>query len=418
MHMWYVAVKKYYSPFSAPLVNPRGNTVLAILSATIVIGVFLQTSGFGGILENSSVLSNARVKASRDSIVYRIERYSTLPSTFRNSLNTTNNPYLQNCVLGTGPYPCAGDGTEYPINLYAPTTSNQILAGATNASPVLYDTKGNLCQTGATSANTTCPFEVTASFTAKCPAASASCAVADTIKVHYVVRIPDTLFTNAGIKNRIALNTVDKFADEIQTSAILPPPYGYTPNALYSVTLVSTGPTPAPTPPPPPTYQDALAAITKVVADSTLATTIADRLYNYYGITDLSLLGAFASFWLQNQAAADAAADEMSWEMNNIDNYSPTATDVNNIAAMVALYPSNQVIAVSLAYGLIDNTSEATTVAGMLQNITDVFQGKTIVDVGIWDQKIAEAAAAGIAATGSTSCDANCSLNYEIASVC
>ncbi|MGZ3745592.1 MAG: hypothetical protein ACXVBQ_17135, partial [Pseudobdellovibrionaceae bacterium] len=306
MNMRDVVAKKYFSPFAAPFVSTRGNTVLAILSMTIVIGVFLQTSGFGGILENSSALSNARVKASRDSIAYRIERYSTLPTTFRNSLTTTNNPYLKNCVLGTGPALCAGDGTEYPLNLYAPTTSAQVLAGATNSIPVLYDTKGNLCQSGATSANLTCPFQVTASFTAKCPAASTSCAVAESIKVHYVIQTPKILFSNAGIKNRLTLNTIDKYADEILTSAILPPPYSYTPNTLHAVSLVSTGSDSTNnTPPPPPTYAEALAAVLKVVGSTnqTLATTITDRLYSHYGITDLSLLGAFASFWLQNPDA-------------------------------------------------------------------------------------------------------------------
>jgi hypothetical protein len=232
------------------LTNQCGSTLIAVLSLVIILGVFLQTIGFDKIAQSNLITSNSRMKMSRDAIAHQIENFAMLPATFRNSLTRTDNSALKNCILGTGPSLCAGDGTEYPLNMYAPSTSSSLAqklagsgsVGGSSGLPVLYDTKGGLCETGATSVTTACPFEVYATFKAKCPGGGASCATAESISVHYVIRTPGNLFSSAGIKDRLILSSVDKFASEIQRTAILPSPYDYVPNSIYSTTLISTSP--------------------------------------------------------------------------------------------------------------------------------------------------------------------------------
>ncbi|MGZ3792605.1 MAG: hypothetical protein ACXVCP_09660 [Bdellovibrio sp.] len=395
--------------------NQNGNAVLFILGGIIVLNSVLQTAGFGGIFDNNSVISTSRMKASRDSIDHQLDKYASLPASIRNSLSTTENVDLRTCVLGSSTALCNG-GTEYPLKLSDPTNQSQFIAGpgpvSGGGTPVLYDGKGNICSSTATSGNLSCPFEVYTTFTAQCAASAATCATADSIQVHYRLRIPDNLFSNSGSKNNIQLATIDKFANYVKVNEVLPHPYGWVAGHITNVTSVISGTT---TTTQTPTYDDAVSTILTVIGGSytDLAKQIADSLYQKYGITDLSLIAALSSFWLQNAAAAQACADELSWEMANT-GLTPDATFVNNVAASVLPYNNipNPAIAIAIAYGLTQDSTQATTYAQTLAGITDINSAKIIVDVKIQDPAIATAVANAFTVVAPD----DWSLLYQIAS--
>lgn len=234
--------------------SQAGNAVLGVLAVIVGIGITLNIVVTQSASQSSFVLQNARLKWSRGSIAYQIERSASLPATFRTSLRFANNSALRNCILGTGPAACRGDGTEYPLDLYtsnadaasgaAANAALQISAasvpeGSNSTVSVLYDSKGQRCQ-NQTTATRECPFEVSTSFTAECAAAAATCATADSIRVLYTIRIPESVNSNGGVyKGQTVLAELQRLASKVQTSSIYPPANNYVPNAINSTALIA-----------------------------------------------------------------------------------------------------------------------------------------------------------------------------------
>ncbi|MGZ3746232.1 MAG: hypothetical protein ACXWRE_02780 [Pseudobdellovibrionaceae bacterium] len=389
MEIQHVNINKSRSNYlqkNGPLNNQKGNAVLLILAAIIVGGVILETAGFGRIAQNSFFSSSSRIKESRDTIAFQIERYATLPATFRNSIGFIENAELQNCVLGNGLSLCIGDGaTEFPLKLYAPVLSSagsQLIAAAgpagTAVQPVLYDTKGNLCQTGDTSASLACPFEVSTTFVAWCPTGTTTCAIADCIQVHYVIRIPDFILSMTGMKEKAVLAKVDKFSTDIKTKDILPPPVGYVANInkVNSMVAVQSGTTPTTTMSgTAATYEQMLAAVQTLwqgTPYASQATDFATLLYNGYSgsIKDLSLVPALANFWIQNSALAGSFINLIQWDLTNKAGFTITATQISNIAAAVSGI-SDPLIASAIANALVDNVATAQAIAAAAAGITN-----------------------------------------------
>jgi len=171
----------------------RGNAIVLLLPFTVVIVALVQLALVRSTSFNT-ILVNFRSTGVRDALVSNINMYSSIPATFRNTLQVANvplNPDLQNCVFGTGPSPCQA-GVEMPVTLFSPISSTTIISGpaALNGAPTqpaLYDNRGNLCANATGSASEQCPFEVTTSFTATC-ASGTLCSVAQSLTVHYTVR--------------------------------------------------------------------------------------------------------------------------------------------------------------------------------------------------------------------------------------
>ncbi|HEY8271409.1 MAG TPA: hypothetical protein VIG33_11020 [Pseudobdellovibrionaceae bacterium] len=390
--------------FPNPLHNREGNIVLGILSGVIVIGVFLQTTGFGKMAQGNAFISGARIKESRDAIVYQIERYSSLPAIFRNSLATTDNSALQNCVLGNGSLPCYGDGTEYPVSLYAAFLSNTGAQRLTTAGPVsdnayqpaLYDTRGNLCQTGATSASLACPFEVFTTFTAKCPAAVGSpCPAAESISIHYVIRIPNNVFS--GVKERTILATIDKFAPNIQTKDILPPAYGYVPNKFTLASLVSVQPGVTTTNP---TYIQVRDIVqSKFIGTSQVSNidNFTDNLFNNFKITDPSLVAAYSDFLLLNPQAAYSSLGAVSYMMAHQVGYTISAAEVNSISAATS-WITDPLLATALGGAGINDLTLAQALVNSLAGITNPILLAALAQYHVTDPAKSQALAASFAA--------------------
>lgn len=359
--------------------NKNGSTVISMLSVVIFISVLLETTGFGEIIENNLFFSKVRAKEARDLISYRLEKYASLPITIRNSLAAPENSNLRNCVLGTTALACLADGTEYPLSLYSPSSpgsSSLLIAGSgpvTGSShPVLYDLKGNICQTGTLVANAACPFEVYATFTAKCPVASAAlCTIADSISVHYTVQTPASLASASGGGSHLILAAISNAATSVQIKDILPPAYGYVPGNIITSSLISSGvsATVVALNTPISSYDQVLAVIQQAIGgDAIMAKAIADYIYTKNSITDVSLITALAVLWKQNMAAAQGAADWVEWSISVGETVS--AAEVDNIAKATA-WISDPMIGYQLAYADQTDITDAKAIVNALAGVTN-----------------------------------------------
>lgn len=365
--------------FPQHLNNKNGSTVISMLSVVIVIGVLLETTGFGDIIENNLFFSKVRAKEARDLISYRLEKYASLPITIRNSLAAPENSNLRNCVLGTTALACLADGTEYPLSLYSPSSpgsSSLLIAGpgpvTGSSQPVLYDLKGNICQTGTLVATATCPFEVSATFTAKCPVASGSlCTTADSISVHYTVQTPASLTSASGGGRHLILAAISNAASSVQIKDILPPAYGYVPGNIITSSLIASGisSTLVTLNTPISSYDQVLAVIQQAIGgDAIMAKAIADYVYTKNSITDVSLITALAVFWKQNMAAAQGAADWVEWSLSVGETVN--ATEVDNIAKATA-WISDPMIGYQLAYADQTDITDAKAIVNALAGVTN-----------------------------------------------
>lgn len=331
---------------SRSLKNESGNTVLAVLSCVIILGGVLQTTGFGKLTQNQLFSSGARLKESRNNIAYQMERYAALPAAFRNSvpLSVSGNSELRTCVFGSPAGSCVAD-VAYPLSLHTPyltATGSLLIAGPGANAPVLYDTRGGLCQTGDTSASVHCPFEVFTTFKAQCPASAAFCPVAESIQVEYIVKIADSILASGGIKEHI-LDQVKKSATSILTSAIRPPPSDYIP-VLNSVnSMFAVGAPPAAAPATPATYEQILQAVKDALEGSPLlsnAATFANDLFYTRNVTDLSVATAYTDLYRLNQKAAYSALGDLGWRTANIVGYvPPTAAQIKSLSDAIAWVP-------------------------------------------------------------------------------
>lgn len=229
--------------------NQAGNAVLGVLAVMVGIGITLNIVVTNSANQSSQVLQNARVKWSRNSIAYQIERSASLPATFRTSLSFPENAQLQSCVLGAGGLPCRGDGTEYPLSLYVAPNSDSGLNPAVNtptqitgSNPVLYNTKGQRCQNQNNQASRECPFEVSTRFTAQCAGAVSTCAVAESIRVHYTIRIPASVNSSGStLQGQMVVANLQKSAAVVQTKSIYPPANNYVPNSINTIVMITEG---------------------------------------------------------------------------------------------------------------------------------------------------------------------------------
>jgi hypothetical protein len=395
------------SPTTTPLASEKGSAILGVLCAIFVVCVLLQVNGFDKILQSNAISSNARLKTGRDSIASQIEKYASLPVAFRKSIGYSSNLALQNCVLGTGPSACLGDGTEYPLSLYSVTSNGtvQMLAGpagpvsAGGAHPVLYDVKGNLCETGAVTASLACPFEVFTSFTAKCPAATGSpCSKAEAINVHYLIRLATTVSLDPAMRGKVSLPSIEKVALDVQTKEIMPPVFGYIPNPITTITMIAgtTGSTVVSQTLT--SLQEAYDLIVKIVGNTTLAQTIATSLFTNDLIRDSSLITAFTNYWLQNPAAAAAAAQTVGWRMHQWSD-TVTATDVANMAQVISGITDPK-LQVAIAGGAPTTTTEVQSMTTALNGITDPTSMASLGWANITDPIMAQGLANAITGAG------------------
>ena len=160
--------------------------------------------------QNESVLG-LRTVSTRDNLRNLVAKYVNSPKVMGKSAlyagpNNLGNIALDYCLNGTiltspsptcaSPPNCCVDNTAtpQPFNLIDPGSSGgTILFAGTDAlvnppfstifNPVRYDATGKRC----TTASPSCPLEVVTSFMATC-AVGTTCAIADTIRVHYEVR--------------------------------------------------------------------------------------------------------------------------------------------------------------------------------------------------------------------------------------
>jgi hypothetical protein len=393
---------RYVSP--CIIQNEKGNIVFSALAAMVLIGVILQTGGMDRLAQSNQTFSSSRLKASRDVIAYQVERYATLPSSFRNSLLVSGNQALQNCVLGATPNACKGDGTEYPLHLYTPAVVGSTafkIGGPEIASEndpvVLYDVKGNLCQTGAKAASSACPFQVVTTFTAQCPGAAPSCSVAETISVHYKVGTPEHL--------KIILASVDKSASCLPTRSILPPAFGYVGNSITVSTFVTAGvETIAMEPTAVTTYQEVLTIVQQAIGtggNPNLAKEIAKALFDYNHIKDPAIIGALAKVWVKNAPAAWGMAGTLDWIMlDPVENGPvPTAETIAEVEKAVGNI-ANPFAVEQVASQFITEVPLAEAMAAALVGITDDNSGAAIASAHITDAAIAKAVEAAVVATG------------------
>ena len=212
--------------------SSSGNALVMTLPLIIIVAAAVQACLIqSGTFAN--VIKSFRVNAARDSLSSDLLSYSTMGATFRASMSSSlpagTNSDLQNCVFGGGASPCVS-GAEMSLTLYSPVVTDgssvpqlvpimgaKGLNGAATQ-PVLYDLKGNLCPSTVTSATSDCPIEVFASFVPTCAAGALSCSVADSISVHYVLRL------SPNIKSSVTLAERDVNAPCILVKDILPGP--------------------------------------------------------------------------------------------------------------------------------------------------------------------------------------------------
>jgi len=229
--------------------DTRGNSIVLCLPFIVVMIALVQLT-FMQNINFTSTMNHFRIRGVRDSLVNNIKGYSSMPSTFRSSLQANNfssNPDLQNCVFGTGASPCQ-PGVELPVTLYSPISSSMIISGpaalnGAQTQAALYDAKGNLCANVMGSATTQCPFEVTTSFVATCAPGQTSCATAQSIQIHYYIkRKSDSSTLRASIAD---------YAPSVLVSKILPDAVGSSDGNIKVSQLVSaTDPTATTTTPP------------------------------------------------------------------------------------------------------------------------------------------------------------------------
>jgi hypothetical protein len=244
--------------------NQRGSAAVAVLGTIAFMGAAIEMSTKIATT-TSTAIGASRISASRDALVYQVGRYAALPSSFRSSIDPTLplgvNQSLKNCILGTVPGRCKGDGmTEQAFSLYSPLVGGNafVLAGPgpstqANASPTYYDQNGNRCAT-----KSNCPFQVYATFVAKCPALEpAPCDQAESVKVHFEIKFAPKAGTPSVIATPM-LAPISMVSASTDVSSILSSHNGATDTTITRVTLLGGG------------------ATTTVVADSPLV----DSIYN------------------------------------------------------------------------------------------------------------------------------------------
>jgi hypothetical protein len=368
----------------AALSNQRGYVMLPIVIAFTVIGIILQSSELTRIVQNSYMKTNLHTRDSRNSLAFQLDRYGSLPTSFRNSVIDSGNVDLQNCLLGNGSSPCYADGREYPVKLLEASVNGapaKIISGpgqssSSQAQPVFYNNKGQLCET-ATQATVACPFEVTTTFKARCAAAATSCTTAEAIILHYFISTPQSLYSSTDFRTRLALASVENMSTEVKVADILPPAYGFIPNSITKVsyvveTIVTPGTT---TTVATVTYDDVYAAVLAAIGGSntTLAQQIATSLFQEYHLTNLETIGAISLIWTQNQGVADRIADAISYRQTNLQNYTPpTAAEIAEIAKVpLTIAPTNEQLARAIASGLYPDSVLNQQMADALVNTTD-----------------------------------------------
>jgi hypothetical protein len=374
---------------NAVLGNQQGNVMLPIVIAFTVIGILLQSSELNRIVQNSYLTKNLHIRDSRNSLAFHLGRYGSLPTSFRNSVIASDNVDLQNCLFGNGSSPCYADGREYPVKLLEASVDGapaKIISGPgqsslSQAQPVLYNDKGQLCETGATRATLTCPFEVTTTFKARCAAAATSCATAESIILHYHISTPQDLYSSDSsmtFRNPLILASVENTSTEVKVADILPPAYDFIPNAMTKVsyvveTIVDPGTTTTTTATV--SYNDVYAAVLAAIGGSntTLAQQIATSLFQEYHLTNLETIGAISLIWTQNQGVADRIADAISYRETNLQNYTPpTAAEIAEIAKVpLTIAPTNEQLARAIASGLYPDSVLNQQMADALANTTD-----------------------------------------------
>jgi hypothetical protein len=237
--------------------NRDGSALILTLPLIIVVAasvemVFNQTISF------NNTVKAYRVTAVRNNIVKNMNLYSSMPSTFRSSVNPSLgsqvNPELQNCLFGSATPQCIA-GQSYPVTLYAPVSSNalsssgslQVIAGTMDASgnptsnPALYDVHGSPCAVPGSAATAQCPFEVYARFNPTC-ASGAICSVADSVTATFMVRAPNL------IKN-LVFKSITQTASKVVVQNILPPTasaYASSTNQVITGHIDVFGSTPTP----------------------------------------------------------------------------------------------------------------------------------------------------------------------------
>jgi hypothetical protein len=202
-----------------------GNSILLFLPFIIIVVALVQ---FALLQSNSftATINHFRAVGVRDALVNNIRLESSIPATFRSSLQTSNagnNPDLQNCVFGTGLTPCPAN-VEMPLTLYSPVSSAVIISGpaalnGAQTQAALYDTKGNLCANSVGPATDSCPFEVTTSFVATCTGGVSSCSVAQSLMVHYTIKRKND--SAPGIYQPLQ-GTISQVASSVDVAWILP----------------------------------------------------------------------------------------------------------------------------------------------------------------------------------------------------
>lgn len=410
-------VIKQTSNFSgiAVLHNQQGNLMLPILGIFMVIGILLQSAELTRIAESTSMTANTRIRDSRNSLAFQLARYGALPTSFRNSVVASDNVDLQNCLFGNGSSACYADGREYPVKLYAAPVNGapaKVVSGPgagtlSQAQPVLYNNKGQLCETSGTTATIACPFEVTTTFKASCAGAATSCPTAESIVLHYSITTPEGLYSGASVKNRFVLASVENMSMDVKVADILPPDYNYVPNAITTVSYVmDTVVTPGTTTTVAGTvsYDDVLAAVVAAIGGSNqaLVTKIATSLFNYYHITDSKTVGALALVWGQSEGVAQRLADAISYRMLNWQNYTPpTTAQIAEMAKVpLAIAPTNIQLAKAIASGTNADSAMNQQIANALLGVTDYQTQQYAVGARITNAAQATALQTAILASG------------------
>jgi hypothetical protein len=284
-----------------------GNAVVAILASIIVLGAFLQTTGFGGIIENNQVFATARAREGRNAVAYQINRYASLPLTFRNSLTSENNGNsdLRNCVLGATPAVCKNN-FAYPIRLFSTSSGKPVVMSGAGASgvnqPVYYDLRGNPCSDKFTAASAMCPFEVLTTFTATCPGGVSPCTSADSITVQYSVQTP--FYSLAGASGRMSLGDVSKDAATVSVADIMPHAHGYIPGHVIAGSTVGQDDSSSKSPGA--IYTKMYNSVLTIVNDPSLAEKITRMTVIENKIDRQDLIDAIATLWLKHPEVAQS----------------------------------------------------------------------------------------------------------------
>lgn len=205
---------------TTPFINQRGLSLLEVMVAAGVVGVFaLVMISYSNVVQISTGL--ARSMSTRDRILSGVRGVAGMPAALRNSMRASRadgsivNPELLACAGGNPANSC-DDGKVYPLTLYSPlimmNSAGQpigiqaITSPFGTANPMRFDNFGVYCQT----ANQGCALLVYTSFRPKCgptalpnppPAVitqkmlepQKKCTIADVIEVTYQVQLDPAL---------------------------------------------------------------------------------------------------------------------------------------------------------------------------------------------------------------------------------